>query len=130
MNSMLTAAVFCIVCCVLLKTISSESPGIKAVCAIAAACIVMMRFLDSFYSISNTLNELFDSAGIDEEYLKIIFKSLGICYVTQIGCDVCRDCGENALASQLELAGKAALLIVSLPLFSAAADIIRSLLLI
>ncbi len=130
MNAVLTAAAFCITACVLLKIISSETPAVKTVCAIAAACLVMIRFLDSFLSISDSLTELFDSAGLDEEYLRIIFKALGICYLTQLGCDICRDCGESAIASQLELFGKAALLIVSLPLFSAAADMIKTLLMI
>ena len=41
-------------------------------------------------------------------YLTILFKSLGICYIVQLASDYCKDCGENALASQVTLAGKLA----------------------
>lgn len=49
---------------------------------------------------------------------QILIKSLGICLVTQIACDTCRDAGENAIASRLETAGKAAMLLLALPMFS------------
>lgn len=120
--------IFCIAVCVILKILQSESAEIKTVCAILAASLVAVRFLDRFDSIETALSGFFDETALDGEYLRIIFKSLGICYVTQLGCDCCRDCGENALATQLELVGKAALLITALPLFTAAVEIIRSLL--
>jgi stage III sporulation protein AD len=122
------AALFCITACVLLKVLANSSGEIKVACSVAAACLVTVRFLDSCGEIFTALNGLFEQTGLDEQYLKIIFKSLGICYVTQLGCDCCRDCGENALASQLELVGKAAMLAAALPLFSAAVELVKSLL--
>ena len=47
----------------------------------------------------------------------ILLKSLGICLITQIACDTCRDIGETAIASRLETAGKAAMLLLILPMF-------------
>lgn len=126
----ISIALFCITACVMLKVLAGSSAEIKVLCSVIAACLVTLRFLDGWHSISAALTELFEQTGMDGQYLKIIFKSLGICYVTQLGCDCCKDCGENAIASQLELAGKAAMLMVSLPLFSAAAELVKSLLLI
>ncbi|MCD8094908.1 MAG: stage III sporulation AC/AD family protein [Ruminococcus sp.] len=125
-----TIVIFCIAVCFVLKTLGSVNGEIKIFCAVLAAALVAAKFLESFSVISQTFTELFEQTDLDDDYLKIIFKSLGICYVTQLGCDCCRDCGENALASQLELAGKAALIITAFPLFTAAVEIIKSLLLI
>ncbi|MGN0632668.1 MAG: SpoIIIAC/SpoIIIAD family protein [Oscillospiraceae bacterium] len=124
----ISVALFCITSCVLLKVLASNSGEIKVICSILAACLVTVRFLSEFSSISSALSELFEQTGLNDEYFKIIVKCLGICYVTQLGCDCCRDCGEAALASQLELTGKASMLIVSLPLFRAAVELVRSLL--
>ncbi len=125
----LSIVLFCVAVCVILKTLGSVNPQVKILCAILAACMVASRFLESFSAVAGSITELFDSTGLDEDYLKIIFKSLGICYITQLGCDCCKDCGENALSSQLALVGKAALVITALPLFEAVIEIIRSLLL-
>ena len=63
------------------------------------------------------ITQLLQRGGIDEQYAGILFKALGICIVTQIASDACRDSGENAIASKVELVGKLAVLTVSLPLF-------------
>ena len=36
----------------------------------------------------------------------ILFKTLGICFLAQFAADSCRDAGESALASKVELAGR------------------------
>ena len=42
--------------------------------------------------------------------------------------DLCREAGQTALAGRVEFAGKAAMLVAALPLFSALADILLELL--
>ena len=121
-------SVFCIAACVLFRLLSSVNPEVKTAGVLLAVCVAAGHFLAGFSGISGALREIFEQTGLDDTYLVIALKSLGICYVTQISSDCCRDSGENALASQLELAGKAALLITGLPMFTAAADIVKSLL--
>ena len=60
---------------------------------------------------------LIASAGMPLEYALILFKTLGICFITQFASDCCRDAGESALATKVELAGKITILLISLPLF-------------
>ena len=45
----------------------------------------------------------------------------------QLAADACRDAGENAMAAKAELAGKAAMLLLSLPLFEKVAELAASL---
>lgn len=49
-------------------------------------------------------------------YLGIMLKGLGIAVLTQIGGDICNDCGEKGLGSGIEFAGKIEILVISLPL--------------
>ncbi len=123
----LSLTVFCLAVCTALKLIGSVNAEVRSLCTVAAVCLIAGRYFQSFRDISEAVSELFSQTGIDSSYLGIIVKSLGICYTTQIGCDCCRDSGEGALASQLELAGKAAMILVSLPLFENAAEIISTL---
>lgn len=119
---------FCISSALVMRVLSEASPPIKAVCAVAAACMVGARFAADFRSLCDAAERLVEGAAVGGGYLLTVFKCLGICFVTQLGCDICRDCGENALASQLELAGRVAVLISALPLFTAAAETVRLLL--
>jgi stage III sporulation protein AD len=63
------------------------------------------------------MHSLLDASGTKAAYVQILFKSLGLCFITQIACDACRDLGETAIATKVEAAGKIAVLLVSLPLF-------------
>lgn len=45
-----------------------------------------------------------------------IAKSLGIAFVAGIGADTCRDAGEEAMASRVELAGRICILAIALPM--------------
>ena len=49
---------------------------------------------------------------------QLLLRALGLCLTTQFACDVCKDAGETAIAARLETAGRAALLLLAMPLFS------------
>ncbi len=119
---------FCVAACILIKLLGTAGAEYKIAAALFAVAVIAGHFLSGFAELEAAARELFGQTGLDESYLTIVFKSVGICYITQLACDCCRDSGENALASQLELAGKAALLLTAMPLFGAAAETIGSLL--
>ena len=62
------------------------------------------------------------------DYIKILFKALGICYLTEFSADICRDCKENAVASAAEVFGKIQLVVLSLPLFESIIESIMEIL--
>lgn len=119
---------FCLTACIVCKFLEKGSGEIKVLLAVCTSCIVIFKVLGEFSGITNAIAELFDKADMDDNYLTIIFKGLGVCYITQLSCDCCRDCGENAIATQLELAGRICILLISMPLFKALIGIIEALL--
>lgn len=50
------------------------------------------------------------------DYIPYLFKSLGISLLSSTASDLCRDCGESAVAVKLELLGKCEIALLSLPL--------------
>lgn len=74
------------------------------------------------------LNRLTAQAHINKTYVSVLVKSLGICFVTQLAADTCRDAGETAVAGKVEMAGKFAVLLIALPLFGQVAELAVSLL--
>lgn len=75
----------------------------------------------------DAVKELMASSALPAEYGQILFKALGICLLTQLAADACRDAGESALAGKAELAGKVGLIMLSLPLFQKIAELAVSL---
>ena len=61
------------------------------------------------------LSQLGENASIIG-YVEVLFKALGIAILTQYTAEICRECGENAAASGVELTGKIEILLLCLPL--------------
>ena len=64
----------------------------------------------------------------DSSYADVLVKSLAVCYITQMASDSCSDAGEKSIASKIELAGKFAIVILALPVFSRLMEVIKQLL--
>ena len=72
--------------------------------------------LNSTIPLFEKMHSLTSSSGIPPEYTSTLFKSLGICLVSQFTADACKDAGETALAGKIELASKIAIATLSLPI--------------
>lgn len=85
--------------------------------SIAAGIVILTAVLAAAVPAIRQVNALLTAADIPAQYAVILLKALGICFLAQFAADSCRDAGESALASKLELAGKIAIVILALPLF-------------
>ena len=122
----ISIAGLCIVAAILCKLFSAEGKEYALYIKLAAAVAVMSSVIIFISPIAETIRNIYERAGADKEYISVLFKALGICYITQFACDMCKDSGENALAAHAELAGKVSLMMLALPLFSSLANIIDS----
>ena len=90
---------------------------------IAGSIIVLSMIFYEFLPAVNQINNLLYNTKISHDYIIILFKSLGICFITQFASDSCSDAGEESLSSKVELAGKVAIIITALPLFEKVTNI-------
>lgn len=60
---------------------------------------------------------------------KMILKVFGISLIIETTSDICKDAGENSLASKIELVGKAEIFVLSLPLIKKALELIKNIML-
>ncbi len=112
------------VLCIIVRQYKPEMAlGLSAACGvlIMGAAVVMLS-----PSVS-AITQLTEAAGLDNGYAQILLKALAVCYITQLSADCCRDAGESAIASKVELAGKAALVAISLPVFASLAELVTGL---
>lgn len=77
---------------------------------LTAAAVTMMT------PVTEQIDALLSNAGLVPQQTACITKAIGICCVTQLASDVCKDAGESAMASAVMIAGKTALLVLTLPL--------------
>lgn len=84
---------------------------------VLAGALVLSAVLKSALPTIRAVRSMLEGAALSSKYVDILFRALGICFLTQLAADTCRDAGEAALATKAEFVGKVMLLILALPLF-------------
>lgn len=113
--SICAGAVGSVILILIIRHLKSDIALPISVCVTTALSITAVVLIEP---ISTFVSEIAESARYGE-YVKVMMKSLGIALVTSSSADICRDCGEGAVASKVELVGKCSILLVSLPLVRA-----------
>lgn len=115
--NMMTITGLAIVAVALGTVLKQKNPEYSLLLSLAAGVLILGMIIAAALPLFERIQALFEATGAKAEYVQILFKALGLCFITQIACDACRDLGETAIASKVETAGKLSVLLVSLPLF-------------
>jgi len=74
------------------------------------------------------LAELAARAKVERFYLDTVLRVIGVAYLAEFGSQICRDAGEGAIASKVELAGKVLIMVLAVPVVTAVVEVVLRLL--
>lgn len=100
---------------------------VSTVIIIASTMLIFIQIIGGISGIFDSLNEMSARLKPVSEYVKLMIKVLGITLISQFVSDMCRDCGENALASGTETGAKVIVISMILPLFETVIKIVTGL---
>ena len=95
---------------------------------LAGGIIIIFMIVDLLDDVFYTFENLINISGIDVELFKILFKVVGIGYVTEFSSDICLDSGNQSVANKILFAGKIIIFIISIPIINSLVSTISSLL--
>lgn len=107
------------VLCLLLR---QYRPEYSMLLSVACGVMVFLAVISALDPVLDLARQLAGQTGVSSLYGKTMFKALGICYLVQLASDCCRDADQTAIAGKIELAGKAAVVLLALPLFQSLAE--------
>ena len=128
MDLIVRAVILGIVGAALCLVIKKNSPEIGLVLALAVALLVLGLGMELLSAILDFVEVLQDAAGLSPALLGPVFKTVGIGILTRLAADICKDAGQAAIASTVELAGTVAALYIALPLMQTVFQMIGGLL--
>ena len=107
----------CLLTVLLVLTIKASNPGGAMLVLIGSVVFLAVWNISGIQEVWLGLERLtMRNGNYSDIYLPVV-KVIGIAVTVQIAGAVCRDAGVSSLASQLEMAGACAAIIVCLPLF-------------
>lgn len=102
---------------VLAVTVRSVKPELGLQIGLAGGLVILGIGIAELGGVAEAMREIVARAGIEGDILTPVLKVTGVACMTRIASDICRDAGENALASKTELCGRLLLISAALPTF-------------
>ena len=84
----------------------------------AFGILVLVQSTEYLQQIIDTLLSVCVQAGVRIAYFTVILKMIGIAWLAEFLCQICRDAGSGALAVKLEFAAKISMLMMFFPILT------------
>ena len=108
-----------------MKTVNKE---ITIYIILATVIILFLSIIDKLWEAFRFLEGIYDNVTYGRSFFPVIIKVLAVAYITDFTAQLCRDSGENAIGSKVELVGKVMIFYLAMPVLSAILELISSLL--
>ena len=83
--------------------------------SLATVTVIFMYAVSGLSYCIEVINRISESLSIKSEHVGTVIKMTGVAYLADFGSQVCKDAGENAISSKIELAGKVIIVTMSIP---------------
>ena len=113
---------------IIIIILKQYKPEFAIYVSIVAGIIILVMLIDKLASIVNLLSNLTNKTGAGSTFLKILLKITGIAILTEFAVSICKDSGETAIASKIDLGGKIIIISISIPIITALLELIVNIL--
>ena len=91
-------------------------PQMAGLCAAAAGLMLLLWALDGLESVRQTFGRIASLGGLEEAYMQLLVKVMGVSYASEMAAQTCLDLGEGGLAVKVALAGKLCVFSLTAPM--------------
>lgn len=104
---------------IIIMILKQYKPEFVVYVSLLAGAIILFMIMDKLSGIINLLTSLSNKVNVNNEFLSILIKITGIAFLTEFAVSICKDSGESAIASKIDLGGKVIIIAISIPIISA-----------
>lgn len=128
MAGLIQIAAVCVLCAVLAALLKGSRRELALLLTVGVCCGVLLFALKRFSAVVTVMRQLAGEGGLSKDLLEPMLKTVAISIITRLGTSLCRDAGEEAMASVVEMAGAFGAVVVALPLFGMVWELLRGML--
>lgn len=103
---------------IIIVIIRQYKPEFTMYVSLLAGTIILMLMMDKMSAIINLLTSLSSKTAINNEFLVLLIKITGIAFLTEFAVSICKDSGETAIASKVDMGGKVIIISMSIPIIA------------
>lgn len=113
---------------IIIILIKQYRPEFAIYVSIGAGILIFSIIAGKFSGIIEVLKSFTNKTSINNEFLTLLIKITGIAILTEFAVSICKDSGESAIASKVDLSGKVIIMSMSIPIMSSLLETIISIL--
>lgn len=98
--------------------LQEQKPMFAFLLAAFAGVFIFLALVGKITEVIQVLKNLAQQANVNQLFLEIILKIIGIAYIAEFGAQVTRDAGQGSIAAKIELAGKVLILVMAIPIIT------------
>ena len=103
---------------ILIIIIKQYRPEFAVYISLCAGAIILTLVMSKMSGIIGILTEISNKVSNNNGFLTILMKITGIAFITEFAVSICKDSGESAIASKIDLGGKVVVISMSIPIIS------------
>lgn len=103
-------------------------PEFKIYVSLVVGIVIFFLAVDKLSEFINLIHILSGKLNISSSFINILLKVTGISILTEFAVSICKDSGESAIASKIDLGGKILILSMSVPIIMSLLETLLNLL--
>ena len=108
--------------------IKQYRPEFAIYISIIAGILILIISMQKMQGIITLIQSISEKAGLNGKFLSIILKITGIAILSEFAISICKDSGETAIASKVEIGSKVIIISMSLPIINSLLELMLNVL--
>ena len=109
---------------IIIVLLKQYRPEFAIYISLLTGVLIFLLIIDDLSGIINLLNSLANKVSINASFLALLIKITGIAFLSEFAVSICKDAGEGAIASKIEIGSKIIIISMSIPIISSLLEII------
>ncbi len=112
---------------IIIIVVKQYKPEFAIYVSIIVGVLILYIIMDKLRGIINLLKTISSKSGINNQFLELLLKITGIAFLAEFAINLCKDSGEGAIASKIEMGSKVIIVSMSIPIISSLLEVILKL---
>ena len=113
---------------VIIILLKQYKPEFAIYISILTGVLILILIMDKLTGIINLIQTIVNQSYINTEFIALLIKITGIAFLSEFAVSICKDAGEAAIASKIEIGSKIIIISMAIPILSSLLELILKLL--
>ena len=113
---------------VIIIIVKQYRPEFAIYVSLVAGILILFFIMDKLTSVIDLIKSVADKSYINSSFIALLLKITGIAFLAEFAVSVCKDSGEGAIASKIEIGSKVIIIFLSIPIISNLLEIVLKIL--